>query len=249
MHPAERFEPEVALVARRAKITSGLLLAGLVVDVGDFVGREGSLLLLDQGATQETLETADAVVTGLATLEVALFLLTGIFFLMWIHRLVHLTRMIANGLRWTASEAVWGFIIPFVSLIRPFQVVRDVQKQLDFAGLPEPAPQPSRTEAMGYRTMTFDAPPPATPLPVAFFGWWWGFFVAMNLLGRMHSHSAKWDPVNAYHFAAFDDVIRIAAAWFAIKVVRNLTARLQEHYRRVRFASEATLEEHGLILG
>ena len=56
---------------------------------------------------------------------------TGTLFLMWLHRVVKVTRALGGDtLRWSPKDAVLGFIIPFINIARPFQVMRDVHDHL-----------------------------------------------------------------------------------------------------------------------
>src|ERR1044072_835531 len=83
------------------------------------------------------------------------YILTVIFFLIWLNRSYkNLTPLGAQHLEFSSGWAVGYWFIPFVNLLKPFQVVREVWNQSD----PDADPQ------LNFLTST------GTP---ALLGFWW----------------------------------------------------------------------------
>lgn len=207
----------------RATAATGALLVTLGVRVYDLA--LGAL----PGVSRETMFSL--VVAGHLA-QMTMLVVTAVLFLRWLSLVVTLSRTTSTTpLRWTASEAVWGFFIPIISLYRPYQVLRDVHDQLAPDGVPEPAPRARLDGSGGYRSVPMEKAPPPRALPHASIGAWWGLFVAERLLGA---------------FGTGAQVLAIGAAALAVLVVRSVQARLEERYRRLRHASDEELEAWGI---
>lgn len=265
-HPAETYDRPVADLARRGKhavVALGLTMLLHVLDLGtrlvsisalrDYQAAEGDEVV--QSFIQPRLESADTLVNGAVFAGYVLLLATAICFLRWVRQLVVLTRVLGGrGVPWTPKQATWAFILPAVSLWRPYQVLRDVQRALDPEKLLPPEIRLDREGAGDYRSAAFVSPPLAEALPNAFLGVWWGLFVGMNVVSRVvrsateHAQSAG-AVVSAYQGEVALDLLAIVAALFAVRVVRGLTARLGERFRRIRHATPESLARQGVVLG
>jgi hypothetical protein len=266
-HPALLYDRPVAELRTRARLAVGVLAVTLLARGWDVGARQWSIGLLQtlltsgdpvQRATQSQLELADRLVNLGAGVIGPAFLVTAILFLRWVHALVKLTRQLGvDGLAWTPSQAVWGFIIPVVSFIRPYKVLRDVQQGLDPDEIAPPPPRVDRDVQAGYRGVTFEVPPSPSRLPSSFLGAWWGSFMFGSVVARIASASSNVDKsgnrieslVTSYHVAMFSSAVLVVAAAFAILVVRSLTARLEERFRRIRHSTPESLSAQGIALG
>jgi len=95
--------------------------------------------------------------------QIALVVVTGVTFLVWLHRVrVNVrsfgVRRLSYGREWT----VLGFFVPALNALRPYQVVREIWKASD----------PSTGDPLGWKSV---ATPPLLAL-------WWGLFVAYFVL-------------------------------------------------------------------
>ncbi|MBX3210890.1 MAG: DUF4328 domain-containing protein [Labilithrix sp.] len=261
-HPALRLEPSVATLRLRANLTIGALALTMLVRGWDFATRMWSLGLIEQvpdtgeGAGPElmaSLETADKLVE-VGTVAIPLsFVLTAIAFLLWTHRLVALTRDLGAILIWRPAQAVWGFIIPFVSFVRPYQVLSAVHAALEPEKVTPPMPRVDPSAQVDYRSVAFVEPSRARHLPAALIGVWWGAFLLMSLGARLLGVGAKGAEtvdavVSMYHQAMFVSFVAVAAAALATTVVRGLTARLEERFRRIRWSSPEELAAQRISL-
>ena len=257
-HPAEAFEPEVSAAQSRAtlaKVALSLTVLVRAYNIPVRLWQSGLLHAIEAGnpADQSVLESSDALVSFGAFAELGVLLLTGVLFLRWLHKLVLATRALGGDtLSFSAREAVTGFVIPLINFMRPYQIVRDVHDTLAPDRVPEPPVQVRADEMRGYRDVSITPPPAPAKLPHASIGAWWGFFWVGNLLANFASRQHP-DTVSGLLFAnTFNnvgDVVDIVSASLAVLVVRSVTARLTERYRRVRHNSPEALQAAGVAIG
>ncbi|MBI5514327.1 MAG: DUF4328 domain-containing protein [Deltaproteobacteria bacterium] len=256
-HPAERFASDVRTAEGRAKVamaflglTAALRALNVVVLLAVNAGTSGAVR--DGTGSSSTLEGLLAVSGILALTQLGLLIVTATVYLRWLHKVTGLTRSLGGEfLRWTPSEACWGFIIPFISIIRPYHVLRDVHDHLAPDLVPEPQPEVQTGDGMGYREVVVKAPPPPIRLPHASIGAWWACFWFGNVIGNIASKVRGTDleaVTQQNTLNAVSDSIDLVSACLAIVVVRAVNARLQERFRRVRHNSAEVLRAAGVEL-
>ena len=104
----------------------------------------------------------------IALLELPLRIACVVLFLVWLHRAYsNLIPLKAQNLEFTPAWAVGWWFIPFLNLVRPFQVVRELYNESDPAVDPE----------TGYSYV-----PGGTPMIV---GLWWVTFVLAGISHRI----------------------------------------------------------------
>lgn len=178
-----------------------------------------------------------------------LHLVTVVLFLLWLSKSVNVARQlgISPPLAFTASEACWGFFIPLINLVRPYQVIRDLHDRLAPDGVPEPAPKPRTDGVGGYRRIELEKAPPPAPLPHASIGAWWalylfgGWLPAIVLL-TFGGVAAK--PGRLFQLAP--PAMEVLSAVLAVLVVRAIDGRLAERHRRLHHATDEELTEWGV---
>jgi hypothetical protein len=167
---------------------------------------------------------------------------------------VKLTRELgASDMKWKPGSAVWAFIVPIVSLVRPYQVLSAVQQRLEPEEIMPPVPRVDRDVETDYRNVAFVVPPLAKGLSSSMLGLWWASFVAMNIVGRIAQRLGPGandaaSVISAYEGAMFASVLAVVSGLLAIRVVRSLTARLEERFRRIRHSTPEALAEQQIIL-
>lgn len=124
---------------RIAGWTRRLLAAGLVMSV---VGAFSSLFQLEllshaaQGISPADAAANDSRQQWIGILQTTLLITTGVVFLVWIHRSYrNLPALGARELRFTPGWAMGGFFVPFLNVVRPPQVVREIWHASDPSGL------------------------------------------------------------------------------------------------------------------
>ncbi|MFQ5418567.1 MAG: DUF4328 domain-containing protein [Myxococcota bacterium] len=128
-------------------------------------------------------------------IQITLLFATGIAFVTWLYRArANLRAFGTRHLRFSRNWAVFGFVIPIVNLVRPYQVVREVWQASD----------PSTTEPDGWMSIK-------PPLLVQA---WWATFVAFVAFKAL----AWW-----MYWSALRDVSRLEIAE-GVELFADLTA-------------------------
>jgi hypothetical protein len=141
-----------------------------------------------------------------------------VVFCVWVHRMYrNLPALGSVQRRFTPGGAVGAYFIPFVNLVRGYQVIHHLW--IESQPLPEPAP-----EGMVFRR--------SAPL----VGWWWGFHIAANLLGRTFGNTPArslddW-LLSSYSSAAFLVTILAGGSLF-LAVVRGIARRQRDQWEAI----------------
>jgi hypothetical protein len=158
----------------------------------------------------------DNVQLAVRPIQAVAFIVTAVFFLVWIHR-VHrnLPWLGTRGLKYSPAWAIGGFFIPFVNLVLPFLVVREIWKASD----------PQRTDGHSWKD---------TSLSLVVPSWWILFCVAeigplvVNIaLGGGNEVAAR---QNLNWVLVVSDVLDLPATILAILVVRGIVSRQDKKY-------------------
>ena len=150
--------------------------------------------------------------------QAGLYLICAVAFLVWFHR-AH-KNLSAGGLRdlrYSPGWAVGGFFVPFLNLVRPYQVMKEV-----WAGA-------------AMLSQEVDASAVKDVAPSSLVTCWWGLFLISGVLGRISGNMLlRADDLGELHTATIaqiaSDLSDTAAALVAIWLVRRVTA-LQERAR------------------
>lgn len=190
--------------------TASMALIGAVMllDLVQIASYFMQLDLLERAARGVEITTTEANsndqrVEVLASLKAVLFIASGITFLVWFHRLYkNLATLTKLPLAHSPGWAVGGFIVPFLNLVRPYQMMCEAWSHN------APPDQAARTSLMG---------------------WWWGGWIVYSISARIaSSFTAKPDSsipelitMTEVHIASL--AIGCAAAILAILVVQRQT--------------------------
>ncbi len=172
------------------------------------------LASLDPGAAVSELELVPSEL-ALAFAVLAQFvalIAAAIFFMRWFHRAYsNLARVADAPTRYPSWWAVWGFLIPFLNLIRPQQLMREIWDTSTgvWASTPE--------RVAGLRQ------------PADRVNLWWGCFIASNLLGNVAARvgwkaSTAGESLGAAGLDLAATGFDVVAALVAIALVRATTA-------------------------
>lgn len=111
-------------------------------------------------------------------IQITLLVATGIAFMTWLYRArANLRAFGTRHLRYPRNWTIFGFLVPVLNLVRPYQVVREVWQASD----------PRTTDPAGWVTVK----PPI--LVKAWWGTFLGFLGFKSLAWWMHT-SAPYDP-------------------------------------------------------
>ena len=204
-----------------ARWTKGLLVATLVLSLMGIVSGLLQTDLLSRAATGRITEAEvaenDSREQLIGLLQVPVFLGTGVAFLIWIYRAHrNLTALGGRELKYTPGWAVGSFLVPFVNLVRPMQVMREVWHGSDPSGIERdlsPA-GPSIRRHLG-----------TPPLVV----WWWTLFLLSSFVGnsivRMtFAQDQTLDQLQTFtSLRVLSDLIDIPSAVVAVLLVGQIT--------------------------
>jgi len=152
--------------------------------------------------------------------QTALYLVTAIAFLVWIHRAYrNLSPLRSQGLRFSPGWAVGWFFVPIFSLFRPFQVASEIWKASD--------PDTDTEDVTAWKT--------AASSPI--IGWWWAFFLISNFVGnitmRLAFQSEELTELLASSYAYIvSDGIDIIGLLITISLVRQINQRQEMTHAR-----------------
>jgi hypothetical protein len=184
-----------------------VVLAGVMVVLR--ISEIGLLQRIGRGELMSTEEAnrSDDRVAAVAIAGLVVLLITGIVWLVWQHRSqanLHAARL--RELDYTPGWVVGWWLIPFASLVKPFQTVRELWKA-------------SSGDDPWWQNPTW-------PL----IGWWWAAWIAALVLGRVaaavFNGAATLDGLisSSRLFLAYEVVVIIAAI-LAIAIVRTVVER------------------------
>ena len=195
----------------RARATLGLLGLTLGVQVLTVFALVAQRLLLNRGAGRIGLadwHTATGRVSHLATAELLLYALTGIVFLLWLHRCyVNLVELGARDLRFTPGWAVGYWFVPVLNLFRPKQILDELWRATAPVDRGEMDEAAKKTPLTAYWLCAL-----ITSFVTASIGRASGVETISDL-----KHTANWLIVSC--------LADIAAAGLAYRLVSTLTAR------------------------
>ena len=224
---------------RKARWTKALLFGTLAISVVAIFSNLLQMGLLARaasgGISQAEAASNDARQQLIGVIQVVLYLATGVTFLVWFHR-VHknLPGLGGRQLKYSPGWAVGGFLVPFLNLVRPLQVMREAWHGSDPSGLErDMGPSgPSLRNQLG------------TP---ALMGWWWAFFLISGFLGNLimrmsFAENQTLDQLKTLTtLMVFSDVLDVPSAILAISLVSRITRWQAQRLERMRQADRAVL--------
>jgi hypothetical protein len=177
--------------------------------------------------TQAQLDATDARQNLIGILQLLIYLATGIMFIIWFRRAYrNLVAWGTESLRFEAGWTVGGWLVPFLNLVRPKQIMNDLWRATD----PELPVQPG----IAWKQVR---------VPLLVHAWWLLFLlslavgvVASNLRGEA---STLEEFGSASIVTLLSDALILPAAVLAFLVVNQITQRQRE---RAKQRSSADLE-------
>jgi hypothetical protein len=194
----------------RARITSILLAVVGVVTLVSLVHEASGFGLIDD-ARAGTLATAEAnafdtTTFGLAVVYLASLVVTAIAYLAWLSRTVDNVPALGGGTpSVTPAWSVGWWFVPFVNLVRPYLIVREVHDRMATTAL----------AGGGWIVVA----------------WWLTWIVAnvlSNLASRLPDPNSLEALRNLFSIEVGADVLGVIAAVLAIVVVRRIQSRAEE---------------------
>src|SRR6266571_8305121 len=123
---------EFVSAASQARWTVGLLIAGICLDVVATVSGSLQVSLVNRVLSGETITTAEAASNDsrqqlIGVFQIILYVATAVVFLMWLSRSYrNLSALSSSPRAYSPGWAVGSFFVPFLNLVRPLQIVREL---------------------------------------------------------------------------------------------------------------------------
>jgi len=190
----------VGLVLDGVAVLSGLAQAGLLADV-----QRGAVISAERAAANDSRQQFVGVVQLIA------LVLTGVYFLRWNSRVYrNLPALSTRKPSFTPGWAVGSWFVPFLNLVRPFQILRETWWVSS-------SPQAAN-----------DASPTFKPTAPDVLGWWWGIWLVSGFLGNIVLRTAMRgesiaELLSATYLTVFSDLVGILSALLAIQVVKRIS--------------------------
>ncbi|MFH0901770.1 MAG: DUF4328 domain-containing protein [Pseudomonadota bacterium] len=226
-----------------ARWTKGLLLATLALSI---VGIGSGLLQIEllSRAASGGISDAEAAANDerqqvVGVLQTIAYIGTAAAFLVWFRRAHrNLPALGGRELKYTSGWAVGAFFVPFLNLVRPLQVMREVWHASDPTGLERDtsASGPSVRNELG------------TPSLV---GWWWAFFLISHFLGNMiarmaFSENRTIDELQTFSaLLCLSDVLDVPATLVALVLIGRISNWQDQRAARIAQGATATAQAHG----
>ena len=203
----------------RARIVTILLIVGAVISLLTIPSHVLDMYVHPLTEGQEVsdnpggfLSLALTAVLGLAM--IAVYIATVVVFLMWLYRVSNNVAAFGATTQHSSGWAVGSFFVPIMNLFVPYQAVKDIWQKSE----------PSGDDSFSY---SVSAP--------GFFAAWWGFWIASNIAGQAYFRMAMAEaPAEALGIVGIlSEILSIAAALFAIQVVKDIDRRQDERARNL----------------
>ncbi|HEX6187335.1 MAG TPA: DUF4328 domain-containing protein [Pyrinomonadaceae bacterium] len=204
----------------RARLVTILLIVGAVISLLTIPSHVLDLSVQPFGEDQEISDNpagflALALTGVLGLITIAVYIATVVVFLMWLYRVSNNVAAFGQPRQTSAGWAVGSFFVPIANLFIPYQAIKEIWQKSD----------PTPTDAFSY---VMSAP--------GFFPAWWGFWLASNITSNIYFRMTMAEaPVEgSAMIGIFSEVLSIAAAAFAIQVVKEIDRRQEERARNLQ---------------
>jgi len=178
-------------------------------------------MMSGRDVTRTEAEANDSRQQMIGIAQLALYVLTAFFFLVWIYRAhKNLKALGAQGLKYSPGWAVGGFFVPFLNLVRPYQVAKEIWKASD----------PNIEDDYD---ISWQYAPSSSAI-----GWWWSLWLLSGFVGRTaNGLFTSPETLDALLMGSgvllASEVLTLLAAVLAIRVVTGIGARQRERHGRL----------------
>lgn len=217
--------PPYVSVTGRAQWAIILFIATIILALYGVISTYSQINLLNDIAAGRKIAMAQAQVNDsrqeiIAVIQIVIFVITGIFFLMWFYRAhKNLEALGSKKLKFTPIGTVVWFFVPIFCLFKPYQAAQEVWKASD----------PGVTKEGFWRSA------PSSYLVLL----WWLLFLLSIFMSKgvaimvRNAGESVAGYINASWVLMISNAVDIIAAIAAIVVVSAITARQEEKHRKV----------------
>lgn len=190
-----------------------MLWVSLGFEVITLLGDIAQMSLLNRPFTNEEALANDSRQQLIGVSYLIVFILTGIFFLKWIHRAnLNARGFGAANMEFTPGWSVGWYFIPVMSLFKPFQAMKEIWQV---------SQNPKAWQSVH---------------PSPLLGCWWGLWITSNILGqvvfRMSSNASTIEQLErSTTVSIIASIVGIPLCLVAMKLIKSITA-MQERVVR-----------------
>ncbi|MFX0140739.1 MAG: DUF4328 domain-containing protein [Candidatus Hodarchaeota archaeon] len=171
----------------------------------------------DRYYTVSEIESNDLRQGVVGTLQISVYLVTGILFLIWFYRSHRNLKAIgARYLKYRSGWAVGGFFVPILNFVRPYQVMKEVWIKSD----------PSTNYENKYDS------PRKKRAKSTLFGWWWFLFILSNVVVNIALRLTLFEEqfIESTWALIFGEIIDIVGLLVTIKLVNEIVRRQEKKH-------------------
>ena len=221
MTPSPPSHGPYASAHARARVVTVFLIVGAVISALIVFAEIAQLAFPEFTNGQEGADNPGGMAALLSyslltLLRLGVFFITAIVFLMWLHRCSSNLKVFGY-LRpvYSPGWAVGSFFVPFANLVMPYQGVKEVWQKS----------RPANSESFSFSNS-----------PPGFFPAWWAFWLAANVTTNIHFRMMGNQRARdvAIIVGIVSEVLSIAAAAFAVLVIKDIDRRQTETIQHMR---------------
>ncbi|MEP7341060.1 MAG: DUF4328 domain-containing protein [Acidobacteriota bacterium] len=212
---------------------TGALGAGIALDLVAMVFGYSEVALLSRMALGETVTEAETTTNDdrqglMSILQLLSYVATAVFFLIWIHRAYrNLPSLGVRRRQYSTGWAVGGFFVPFLNLVRPYEIVKEIWKGSN----PDSAVPDDPSAQVPFTTGQYASKSPL-------IGVWWGLWILSNMVSnaifRFSSKANTAEELLTWSWVSLgSNLLWVAAGVLAILVVKGIDAMQEEKHRRL----------------
>lgn len=205
-------------------VFSGLLQYDLITRIGE-----------SSNFSQEEANANDLRQGIIGILQTLVAIASIVTFISWFRRAyANLHRLGINYLEHEEQQAVWSWFIPFVNLVRPLKIMKEVWLETQ--------------EETKKKDSSF-----TVNESMLMVNLWWAAFLISNIIGNIAVRSvAKSDTIAEIKTSTIayiaSDSVEVFAAFFAILLIRKISEFEFDLYRLTRSGSSLNVEEGQLVV-
>ena len=201
------------------------LIAATLAAFGSTIAEIGLLQRLANGefVSEQALMANDDRQGLIGVVVLLAYLVLIISFCIWIYRAAkNLQSLNVGGQRFSPGWAVGWWFVPFMNLVRPYQVVKELWKGS--------YPISESDDSSAWR----NAP------TSAILGWWWGIWIVSNLVNTGVSRASLSDDISvdglitADYFSLVGDALTILAAVGIFMLIRRISSNQDRKHVMLR---------------
>lgn len=170
---------------------------------------------------QSEVTNLEKIAKFIVPISFLIFVMTAILFLIWIRRAyINLKSLGIENLEYSPKWTIWGFFIPFINIVRPYQIMKEIWL--------------SSTPKDEEEGVLFKNYSPSTILLLA----WWITWLVSNGMANVYSKlSQKAESIESImsstQFGIVSDITNIAAAILCLFVVNEIKSRQEQRFAQI----------------